>query len=258
MQRVLITGADGVIGRVIRDRLPSHFDLRLLTHRPSARPSHVAPIEDIDAIQPAFREVDAVVHLAGESRVDAPWQSVLPANVIGTYNVLEAARRAGVDRVVFASTNHVIGMYEADGAPGIYAPDDGRTFGADVPVRPDSLYGASKVFGEAVGRLYADRYGIRVICLRIGAVTATDDPHDAQPGRPFGPLPELTLVEARQRLAAVWLSHRDCAELVRCALVADVRWAVVYGTSDNPRKLWDLEGARTALGYVPRDSSARS
>jgi nucleoside-diphosphate-sugar epimerase len=169
--------------------------------------------------------------------------------------VFEAARRSGVRRVVYASSNHVIGMYEAESAPALYEIDDPRTFDALVPVRPDSLYGASKVFGEALGRLYADRHGMQVVCLRIGAVRDDDDPTNVEAGRPFEPLPELSREDARKRLRAVWLSHRDCAALVQAAIEADVSWAVVYGTSANPRTIWDLEGARELLGYHPRDAA---
>lgn len=254
-RRVLITGADGTIGRVLREGLADDYRLSFLTRRPAAFPSHVGSIERLDEIEVAFTGVDTVIHLAGESSVDAPWERVLPANIIGAYNVFEAARRAGVRRVVFASSNHAIGMYEAVGVPAIYELDDPRTYDAAVPVRPDSLYGASKVFGEAIGRLYADRHGMEVICLRIGAVRDDDDPTHVQAGRPFEPLPPLTREEARKRFRAVWLSHRDCAALVRAAVEADVSWAVVYGTSDNPRQMWDLDGARELLGYRPSDSA---
>ncbi len=254
-RRVLITGADGTIGRILRERLAGTYRLSFLTRRPAAFASHVGSIERLDEIEGAFKGVDTVVHLAGESSVDAPWERVLPANIVGAYNVFEAARRAGVRRVVFASSNHAIGMYEAEGAPAIYELDDRRTYAADVPARPDSLYGASKVFGEALGRMYADRHAMEVICLRIGAVRADDDPTNAHAGRPFEPLPPLSLEDARRRLRAVWLSHRDCVALVQAAVEADVSWAVVYGTSDNPRQMWDLGGARELLGYRPSDSA---
>lgn len=254
-RRVLITGADGLIGRVLRERLADAYELSFLTRRPAAFASHVGTIERMDEIADAFVGVDTVVHLAGESSVEAPWERVLSANVVGTYNVFEAARQAGARRVVFASSNHAIGMYEAEAAPAIYEIDDGRTYDALVPARPDSLYGASKVFGEALGRLYADRHGMEVICLRIGNVRDDDDPTNVDAGRPFEPLPALTREDARKRLRAVWLSHRDCAALVRAAIEADVPWAVVYGTSDNPRQMWDLSGARELLGYHPEDSA---
>jgi nucleoside-diphosphate-sugar epimerase len=254
-RRVLITGAGGTIGGVLRARLGHRYDLLALTRAPAPFATHVGDVSDLASIEPAFRGVDAVVHLAGDASVDASWDSVLRSNIIGTYNVFEAARRAGVQRVVLASSNHVIGMYEVDGAPWIYELDDPRTYGTEVSVRPDSLYGASKCFGEAVGRLYSDRYGLEVVCLRIGWVVASDDPADIRPGQLFSPLPELNSEQVRKRARAVWLSHRDCAQLVSRALEAQVRWAVAYGTSANPRQMWDLEPARRLLGFEPEDAA---
>jgi nucleoside-diphosphate-sugar epimerase len=241
---------------VVRRHLADRYELRYLTRRPSEVPSHVADLTDLDAITPAFRDIDAVVHLAASSSVEAPWSDILPNNIVATYNVFEAARRAGVELVVFASSNHVVGMYEVESAPAVYELEDRRAWDAGVPVRPDSLYGVSKVFGEALGRMYVDRYGLRVICLRIGGVLADDDP--ARPraaGRPFEPLPELTSEQNAHRIRAVWLSHRDCAQLIGLALDSGRQWAVVYGISDNPRKLWDLESARELLGYTPLDAA---
>lgn len=254
-RRVLVTGANGVIGGIVRRHLGSDYALACLDRAPVEPGDHVGDLRDLASIRPAFAGVDAVVHLAASSAVDTPWDDVLGNNVVGTYNVFEAAREAGVRRVVFASSNHVVGMYEAEAAPAVYALGDARTWDAETPVRPDSLYGVSKVFGEAMGRLYADRYGMDVICLRIGSVRADDDPTRGVAGRLFGPFPELTAEEARQRLRATWLSHRDCAQLIRRALEAPVHWAVVYGVSDNPRRIWDLEGARRLLGYEPLDAA---
>jgi nucleoside-diphosphate-sugar epimerase len=255
IRRVLVTGGDGIIGSVVRRTLADAYELSFLTLRPASFASHVGNITRLASIRPAFRGVDAVVHLAGASSVDSPWEQVLANNVVGTYNVFEAARQAGVKRVVYASSNHTIGMYEVEGAPGIYDLDDERTFNVSVPVRPDSLYGVSKVFGEALGRLYADRHQMDVICLRIGAVRESDDPTKAEAGRPFEPFPVLTTDQSRQRLRAVWLSHRDCAQLIQRALEAPVHWAVVYGVSNNPRRFWDLGAARDLLGYEPLDSA---
>jgi nucleoside-diphosphate-sugar epimerase len=255
IRRVLVTGGDGIIGSVVRRTLADAYELSFLTLRPASFASHVGNITRLASIRPAFRGVDAVVHLAGASSVDSPWEQVLANNVVGTYNVFEAARQAGVKRVVYASSNHTIGMYEVEGAPGIYDLDDERAFDVSVPVRPDSLYGVSKVFGEALGRLYADRHQMDVICLRIGAVRESDDPTKAEAGRPFEPFPVLTTDQSRQRLRAVWLSHRDCAQLIQRALEAPVHWAVVYGVSNNPRRFWDLGAARDLLGYEPLDSA---
>ena len=255
VHRVLVTGADGIIGRVVRQTLADMYELSFVTRLPAPFASHVANITSLASIQPAFERVDAVLHLASASSVDTPWGKVLEDNIVGTYNVFEAARTAGVKRVVYASSNHTIGMYEAEGAPDIYDLDDPRVYDASTPLRPDSLYGVSKVFGEALGRLYADRYRMDVICLRIGAVREDDDPTKVEAGRPFEPFPVLTADQSRQRLRAVWLSHRDCARLIQRALDAQVHWAVVYGVSNNPRRFWDLGAARELLGYEPLDSA---
>jgi nucleoside-diphosphate-sugar epimerase len=155
---------------------------------------------------------------------------------------------------VFASSNHVIGMYEREAAPEIYDADDRREYDEGVEPRPDSLYGVSKGFGELIGRYYADRFGLHVICLRIGSVVDQPDAdvmHDL--ARPTDDPAEL---ERRRRTGAIWLSHRDCAELVARAIDADaVRWAVVYGVSDNARRFWDLASARELLGYRPQDGA---
>jgi nucleoside-diphosphate-sugar epimerase len=255
VRRVLVTGGDGNIGRVVRRFLADTYELSFVTLRRAPFASHVGNITSLASIQAAFDGVDAVLHLAAASSVDTPWDRVLADNIVGTYNVFEAARRAGVKRVVFASSNHTMGMYEAEGAPGIYDLDDPRVHDALAPVRPDSLYGVSKVFGEAVGRLYADRYRMDVICLRIGIVRESDDPTKVEAGRPFEPFPVLTAEQSRQRLRAVWLSHRDCAQLIQRSLDAPVHWAVVYGVSNNPRRFWDLGPARDLLGFEPLDSS---
>jgi NAD+ dependent glucose-6-phosphate dehydrogenase len=237
-QRVLVTGAEGTIGGAIRRRLAGRYDLVALTKEPQEFESHVGDIADLESIQPAFAGVDAVVHLAADPSEQAPWESVLRNNIVGTYNVFEASRRAGVERVVFASSNHVMGMYEVEGAPDIYRLDDPRVYDHTAEIRPDSLYGVSKAFGEALGRYYMERHGLAVFCLRIGWVRPDD-----------GAASGFT-----ERTRAMWLSHRDCAELVaRCLDAEGVRWAVVYGISDNPRQFWDLSHARQLLGYEPLD-----
>jgi nucleoside-diphosphate-sugar epimerase len=252
-QRVLVTGATGVIGKAVRAHLGDRYDLHALTHRPAEFPSHVGDVANLDQILPAFAGMDAVVHLAASASVGSPWDDVLQDNLIGTYNVFEASRRAGVKSVVFASSNHTIGMYEMDGAPGIYALDDPRAYDHTAELRPDSLYGVSKVYGEALGRYYHELFGLRVYNLRIGTVRADDDPRD--PSVPEGSFwLNLTSAQKYDRMRATWLSQRDCAELIAACLEAkDVPWAVVYGISNNPRQFWDLSHARDVLGWTPQD-----
>ncbi len=251
-RRVLVTGAEGVIGTAVREHLQGRYELTSLTLTEQEFPSHVADISDLAAIRPAFEGVDAVVHLAASAGLETPWDDVLRNNVVGTYNVFEAARLAGVSRVVFASSNHVIGMFELDGAPALYDPGDERSYDHTAEIRPDSLYGVSKAYGEALGRMYMERYGLRVFCLRIGAVRAHDDPTSPS----VNPLIDLDAEGRRNRLRAVWLSRRDCGELIaRCLEVEEVSWAVVYGVSGNPRRFWDLSHARDLLGWEPQDGA---
>ncbi len=256
-RRVLVTGAEGTIGTVVREHLGDRYDLRCLTRVPASFSSHVADVADLDAILPAFEGIDAVVHLAASPAVETPWEEILPNNLVGTYNVFEAARRTGVGAVVFASSNHAIGGYELDGAPALYELDDPRVYDETVAPRPDSLYGVSKLYGENLGRFYSDRFDLRVVCLRIGSVRANDNP-TASAVLASSPtlLDGLTPEQRRQRMRATWLSQRDCAQLIARAIDADdVRFAVVYGISDNPRQFWDLSSARRLLGYAPEDSA---
>jgi nucleoside-diphosphate-sugar epimerase len=252
-RRVLVTGAAGTIGTAVRRHLGERYDLRFLTHQPAEFPSHVADIADLEAILPAFAGMEAVVHLAASASVDTPWADVLQNNLIGTYNVFEAAWRQGVETVVFASSNHAIGMFEVEAAPAIYALDDPRVYDHTVELRPDSLYGVSKAYGEALGRYYMEQHGLRVFNLRIGSVRADDDPRAPSVAASSFWL-DLAPTQKLDRLRATWLSQRDCAELIACCLEAtDVRWAIVYGISNNPRQFWDLSHARELLKFEPKD-----
>jgi NAD+ dependent glucose-6-phosphate dehydrogenase len=252
---VAVTGATGLIGRVIREHLSDDYNLRLIARRQADFPTVIADLTDLEALVTAFEGVDAVVHLAAASTVEAPWEAVLDANLVGSYNVFEAARRAAVELVIFASSNHAIGMYEVENAPDLYRLDNDACWDEHADVRPDSLYGASKVFGEALGRYYVDMHGLRVICLRIGSVLADDDPRSERVADGPGWM-RLDRDHALARLRATWMSQRDCAQLVRrCLEATDVRWAVAYGISDNPRKFWDLTSAREILGFTPVDQA---
>jgi nucleoside-diphosphate-sugar epimerase len=254
-QRVLVTGANGVIGQAVYEYLSDRYELHALTRRPADFPSHVADVSNLEAILPAFEGMDAVVHLAASASVGAPWDDVLKNNLISTYNAFEASRRAGVKAVVFASSNHAIGMYEVESAPGIYDLADRRVFDHTADIRPDSLYGVSKAYGEALGRYYQENFGLRVYNLRIGSVRADDDPRG--PKVPEGSFwLDLTPDQKYDRMRATWLSRRDCAELISACLEAkDVPWAVVYGISNNPRQFWDLSHAKELLGWEPKDSA---
>ncbi len=228
---VLVTGAAGLIGTVLRGGLPeAGWAVRSLdvVPVPEPRPGEehlVADTTDLAALTEAARGASAVVHLAGIAS-ESTWPAIAHTNIDGTYCALEAARRAGVGRVVLASSNHATGYTPR--------PDGGLLREVDAPPRPDTYYGVSKVTMEALGSLYADRYGMDVVCLRIGSAS-----------------PEPTTT----RMLATWLSPGDTVSLVDAALRAPAPgFTVVWGVSANTRNWWDLTAAR-ALGYEPKDDA---
>jgi nucleoside-diphosphate-sugar epimerase len=231
-KRVLITGAAGRIGSSLAQQLKDRYDLRLQYRRtiPEQRPTEdyvVADIKNYDAIAAALEGIDAVVHLAADPSTSASWESVRDDNIAGTYNVFEAARQQGVPKIIFGSTNHVMGMYDRDQQWPVYA---------DQPVRPDSLYGVSKVFGEALGRHYSDQYGLSVICLRIGWFLP--EPHN-----------EIS--------HWMWLSPRDAAQLTWRAVESDLTFGIFYAISANSARHWDITDTMEKLGYRPEDDAQR-
>lgn len=224
LRSVLMTGAAGGIAGRLRALLADVYpELRLsdVTRPPDVRPKErfvAADLADLGAVERAVHGVEGIIHL-GAASVERPWETILPANIVGTYNLFEAARRAGVKRVVFASSNHVVGFYRRR-----------RRIGVEALPRPDSRYGVSKAFGEALGAYYADKFGLRVLCIRIGNVA--EQPVD-------------------ERRLSIWIKPEDLAQLVRIGLEhPELHYAVVYGVSDNARGWWDNEPA-FRLGYRP-------
>ncbi len=245
--RVLVTGAAGQIGGIVRDKLGFRYDLVGLDRVDCGwRNSYVGDLSDFDSILPAFAEVDTVVHLAADPSPKASWESTLQNNIVGTRNVYEAARQSGAQRVILASTNHTVGFHPLRDEPykAIY---EGRLSEVRRPfrmldhrdLRPDSLYGVSKAFGESLGSFYHDEFGLSVICLRIGWVMTPDDPS-------FHPA-----------ALSLWLSHRDTAQLIHKAIDAPVSvgFAIVYGMSRNTLRIWDIESGERILGFSPQDSA---
>lgn len=226
---VAITGAAGNIGSVLCEALRADAERLVLLDRVPLRPAsaneatHTVDLLDAAAVEAALAGVDAVVHLGGLPD-EAPLPDLLAANVLGTHHVLEAARRLAVGRVVLASSNRVTGFHPVS-----------RMTGPAAPVRPDGLYGVSKVAVEALGQLYADKFGLSVICLRIGSFEET-------PSEP--------------RHLATWLSHRDAVGFLRAALTAPpaTGFATAYAVSANTRRFWELPDAAT-LAYTPLDNA---
>ena len=223
---MLMTGACGSIGTVLRPALREGLEeLRLSDLREpdglvAPETAVLADLTDFDAVQRAVDGVDAVIHL-GAVPNEAAFEVIAGPNLHGVYHVFEACRRANVRRIVYASSNHASGMYP------VGVPLDGSQ-----RARPDGLYGASKAYGEALGSMYVDRFGLSVVCLRIGS---------------FQEKPRET------RELSTWLSHADAIRLVRASLTADdVGFAIVYGASANTRRWWPPD---QAVGFVPVDDA---
>ena len=246
---VLLTGAGGRVGQAILHGIGDEYDWRLLDREPlpaakvpdgvSDADLYVADITDERAVRNAVDGVRAVIHLAGDPRKTAPWDSVIRNNIDGTQVVMRAAAEAGVEKLAFASSNHAVGGYEtADRTPDMYREEnDYRLDGTELP-RPGNLYGVSKATGEFLGRFYHDEYGMSVVCVRIGNLTKDHPPREYERGQ------------------AMWLSHRDCAHLFDRCLRAEYGFEIVYGISDNDRKYYSIDRARDVLGYDPTDNSA--
>jgi nucleoside-diphosphate-sugar epimerase len=229
--RILVTGAAGHVGREILPYLREHFSLRLLDvqrMQPEGDDDVVrADVRDAGALRRACRDVSTIVHLAVVDHKEPDFTTrMMPVNVDGTYQVFEAARRTGVGRVVLASTGQVVGAYPAT-----------EWLDTGAPVRPSSVYACTKVFGEALARYYADSHGVAAICLRIGWFDAYDG----------------EFVRNRPEMRRTWCSPRDLAQIIVKSIQSDVRFAVLFAVSDNPRRHWHLDDARTTVGYIPQD-----
>ena len=228
LDRLLITGAAGMLGRLARERLTGLARVRRLSDvvqmAPAGDGEEVVPCElsDAAAVHALVQGCDGVLHLGGHS-VEGPFATILNANIAGTYNVYEAARKAGTRRIFFASSNHAIGFH----------PREAR-LDADAPQRPDSLYGVSKCFGEALARYYFDKFGIESAIVRIGS--CFPEPRD-------------------HRMLATWLSFDDFISLVERVFTAPrLGCPIVYGASANTEQWWDNRAA-AYLGWHPKDSA---
>lgn len=223
----MITGAAGGVGTLLRPGLRGVAgEIRLVDLRPAVagegEQAMTGDVTDLDFARRALSGCDACVHLAAIP-VEAPFMDILHSNVRGAWTVFEAARLEGCERVVFASSNHATGFYPVT-----------ERLNPNDPVRPDTFYGASKVFGEALGRMYHDKFGMRVACVRIGG---------ARP-RPVD-----------ERDLSIWLSQGDLGRLFRACLTSpELGFSIVYGASRNTRGWWDLEPGRR-LGYEPQDDA---
>ena len=227
MKTILMTGAAGRIGTFLRPELAGKYELRLsdVVAIESLRAGETfvrADISNLAEMMELTKGVDAVVHFGGQSG-EHDWEHILSANIVGFYNVLEAARQNGVKRFLVATSNHALGFYRCD-----------QKIDHTVYPKPDSRYGVSKVFNEALSSLYAERYGMEMFCMRIGNVNH---------------------VPIDRRRLAIWISGRDMAQLVTIGIEhPDIRFEIVYGISDNERAWFDNSNAYR-LGYRPQDRS---
>ncbi|MES2972713.1 MAG: NAD(P)-dependent oxidoreductase [Pseudomonadota bacterium] len=227
-ERLLLTGAAGGLGKALRERLKANCSVLRLSDvadfGPAASGEEVmlADLADAAAVDKMVEGVDAIVHLGGVS-VEGPFGPILQANILGLYNLYESARKHGVKRIVFASSNHVTGYYRQS-----------ETINADHPARPDGMYGLSKAFGEDLSRFYFDRYGIETACVRIGS--SFPEPKD-------------------RRMLATWLSFDDLHRLITACLTTPILGhSIIFGMSDNAVTWWDNSRANH-IGYKPLDSS---
>ena len=247
MKHVLITGGAGLIGRILVEHLQEYyaftsFDLQAV----HGLPSLVGNLTDFPAVLHACQGHDMVIHLAADPRVDSPWASTLSNTIVGTYHVFEAARQAGVSRLVCASSQHATGGFYLEEpykaiTEGRYqdVPLSYTLVDETCPIRPDGYYGTAKAFGEALGSYYWDYHHLSSLHLRIGWVLATDDPTFSALAR------------------TLWLSHRDVTQIVQRCLEAppSLGYDVFYATSDNTWKIWSIARAQQRLGYQPEDGA---
>jgi len=288
-QNVLVTGPYGEAGEAILAHLHGKEEYEFTFLNRSDHPdydTHVADIADYEAIRPAFEGQDAVIHLAAQSDAGAGLEGIIKPNIVGTYNVLEAMADAGVEKLIFASSQRVMGLYEEDHGPQLYEEDYPSEFGRfrldheSLP-KPDGYYGASKAFGENICRVHARRDGApeRVYSLRISSVRTAEYDHpygDAERGVDRG---EEHVVEQGEvwdqsqtgswerdseeydrmvkRMKASWTSQRDFAHLLECCLEDDtVTYDVFYAVSGNAARWFGIEHAQAVLGYEPRDDAS--
>ena len=249
-KKILVTGMSGQIGGIIRKYMANKYSLSGIDKSPAEDCDVlVANLDDLEAIQPAFENIDTVVHLGADPSPRASWDSILQNNIVGTRNVYEAARIAGVERVVFASSNHTVGYYPLREEPykAIFEGRHNEIHQPPIPLndkdlRPDSYYGVSKSFGESLGSYFYDAFGLSVICMRIGWVMTPDDPT-------FHPA-----------ALSLWLSHRDTAQLIEKCIEApeSLGFTIVHGMSNNKLRIWESEITKQLIDFDPQDAAGET
>lgn len=259
--KIFITGAFGIVGTALTD-LPGDkvlFD-REVPAEFQGKPNVVGgDIQDRTLLEKSMQGCAAVVHLAASASPLSSWEDVLDNNILGTQVVLEAARTSKVERVIFASSNHVVGMVEIENEPRIYEAGHGIMMTKESEPRPDSYYGVSKLFGEYLGRYLTENGGPRFYALRIGSVHAAWEDHpyaEAEAWLRAGNCKRGDDLYERKvkRQKALWLSRRDLVQLLqRCLEYEGAPFDIFYGVSNNSTRWLDIDYAKTQLGYRPQD-----
>ena len=239
MRRVGITGAEGHIGSALREGLADRYEIVPFSLMTQAFESTVADLSDVTSTTGIFDGLDAVIHLAADPSPTGSWESMLLNNISATYNVLEEARRAGVKKVVFASTNHTQHGYTMGGSPDELDLEKNFMLRIDDPPNPTSLYGVSKLTGEQLGRFFSREHGLQFVALRIGATGRGDDPTTAV-GSP-----------SEDYVRAMFISVRDITGAFVRAIEVDKTFLVAYAVSNNDRRIFDMRSTHEQLGFYP-------
>ena len=251
MVTIALTGAAGNVGRELLDAFGDEHELVAFTHSEHEEiDSELLDVTDADEVTEKLGGFDVVIHLAGASSPDADWETVSETNVQGTKHSYDAAVENGIDRVVYASSNHAVGTYNSDDDdPETTTTGYARSVDADAPTRPDSYYGVSKAACEDLGKYYAHTHGIEVVNLRIGWYLSEDDLRDAVDGAE---------PEKRRFARATWLSPHDCRDVHRKAVTADLpkNPVTVNAVSRNDERFYAITETMRTLGYEPRGNAA--
>lgn len=237
-EKILITGSEGLIGKVIEPELKKKYELYFLDIKEKKDSNYfkadIGKVEQLEGVFNKLPQIDIIIHLAADPRPNASWRDVLNKNIIGTKNIYEMARKFEVDKVIYASSNHVTGAYEGL-SKALYKKDNPKVVTVSDPIKPDSYYGTSKAFGEIIARQFNELYKIKSICLRIGAVVPDDKPKDL-------------------RSKKIWLSYRDLKQIIERSIDSNIEYGIYYAISNNSNTYLDISNARQELKYKPQDN----
>ena len=248
MKKILITGGSGLIGTILNNHLMANYDVHNLDINKPKNKEHnifIGNMNKYEDVLESSKDASIIIHLGAAVQMDSDWKLVFNNNIESTKNVYEAAKNNNVKKVIFASSNHAIGLFENDSpykeiVRGEYKnldPKKIKKIDENVPVRPDSFYGVSKAFGEAIGRYYYETYKIQSINLRIGTVQKIDSP------------------KSSIRHYATWLSHKDIAQLVEKCIIHDLKFEIFYGVSNNKWRFWDIQNSYNKISYEPVENA---